>query len=125
MPRCSSFLVVIVLLAFSLTPVAGHAPLKQFGKIKGRVVDVNGARIVSADLFIVGEGLRWRLTTNTAGEFETALPAGEYQLSAEADGFSRFAPQKLTIKSGKTQRLIIEMHVRKSEMLVPAVSPGI
>jgi hypothetical protein len=60
--------------------------------------------------------------TNTEGEFETALPVGEYQLSAEAEGFRRSASRKFSIKSGKTQRFNIEMHVRKSEMPVPAVS---
>jgi hypothetical protein len=58
MPRYSSFLLIIALLAACLMPVAGRASLKQFGKIKGRVVDINNVRIVGADLFIVGEGLR-------------------------------------------------------------------
>jgi hypothetical protein len=120
MPRCSSFLVVIILLAAGLIPVAAHPPLKQFGKIKGRVVDINNARIVHADLLIVGEGLSWRLVTNTDGEFETALPVGEYQLSVEASGFDRFASQKFEIKSGKTQRFNIEMHVARPQLLVPA-----
>jgi hypothetical protein len=118
MPRCSSFLVVIALLVGGLTPVAGHSSLKQFGKIKGRVIDINNARIPRAELSIVGEGLGWRLVTNTEGEFETALPVGEYELSVEANGFRRFAAQKFSIKSGKTQRFNIEMQI--AQLLVPA-----
>jgi hypothetical protein len=120
MPRCSAFVVVIVLLVGSLTPVTGRASLKKFGKIKGRVVDINNARIARADLLIVGEGLSWRLITNTEGEFETALPVGEYKLSAEANGFDRFASQKFKIKSGKTQRFNIEMQIARPQLLVPA-----
>jgi hypothetical protein len=122
MPRYSAFILIVALLAVSLTPVAGHASLKQFGKIKGRVVDINNARIAGADLLIVGEGLRWRLRANTEGEFETTLPVGEYEFSVAAEGFRRFASRKFSIKSGKTQRFNIEMHVRQPEMLVPAVS---
>ena len=118
MPRWSSFLFLIVLLAVSLTPAAGHASLKQFGKIKGQIVDVNNARIARADVLIVGEGLRWQLLTNTEGEFQMSLPTGEYQLSIEAPGFRRYASQKFQIKSGKTQSFKIEMKV--AQLQVPA-----
>jgi Carboxypeptidase regulatory-like domain len=118
MPRCSSFLVVIILMVASFTPVAGRPALKQFGKIKGRVVDVNKARIVGADVLIAGEGLRFRITTNSDGEFETALPIGEYQFSVEAPGFRRFASQKFEIKTRKTQSFSIEMQV--AQLQVPA-----
>lgn len=120
MPRYSSLLVLIVLLVASLTPVRALTPRAQFGKIKGRVVDVNSARIFKADVVIVGEGLRWRLTTNSEGEFEMSLPVGEYQLSVEADGFRRFASEKFQIKTGKTKSFSIEMQIRKPDMLVPA-----
>jgi len=120
MPRCSSFLVVITLLVVILTPVAALTPRAQFGKIKGRVVDVNKARIFKADVLIAGEGLKWRLTTNSEGEFETSLPVGEYQLSVEANGFRRFASQKFQVKSGKAKSFNIEMQVAHPQLLVPA-----
>jgi len=120
MPRCSSFLIVIILLVGSLTSVGALTPRAQLGKIKGRVVDVNSARIFRADVLIVGEGLRWRMRTNSEGEFETSLPIGDYQFSVEAEGFRRFASQKFSIKSGKTQRFNIEMHMAQPELLVPA-----
>ena len=122
MPRYSSFVLIIALIAASLTPVAGHASLKQSGKIKGRVVDVLNARIPRADVLIVGEGLRWRTMTDSEGEFEMSLPVGEYQLSVEAKHVRRSASQKFQIKAGKTQRFNIEMQVKEPEMLVPAVS---
>ena len=120
MPRCSSFLVVIILLVTSLTPVAALTPRAQFGKIKGRVVDMNSARIFKAEVLLAGEGLKWRVTTNSEGEFEMSVPVGEYQLSVEADGFRRSASQKFQIKAGKTKSFNIEMQIRKSDMLVPA-----
>ena len=118
MPRCSSIVLLIAVLAASFTPVAGRVSLKQFGKIKGRVVDINDARIVRADVLIVGEGLQWRLVTNSDGEFETSVPIGEYQLSVEAPGFRRFASQKFQVKSGKTQSFNIKMQV--AQLIVPA-----
>jgi hypothetical protein len=121
MPRCSSLVLVIALIAASLTPVAGRASLKQFGKIKLRVVDVNDARIAGADVLIVGEGLRWRMTTNSEGELEMSLPVGDYQLSVEANGFRRFASERFRIKSGKAQRCNIQMLI-KPAILVPALS---
>jgi uncharacterized membrane protein len=122
MPRYSSFLVIIVLLVASLTPVGALTSRAQFGKIKVRVVDILGARIVPAQVTIVGEGLRWRMTTNSEGELETSLPIGEYRLSVEAKGFRRVASEKFQIKSGKTQRLNIKLQIQEPEMLVPAVS---
>ena len=120
MPRCSLFLVVITLLVASLTPVTALTPRAQFGKIKGRVVDVNKARIFQAEVLIVGEGLKWRLTTNSEGEFEMSLPVGEYELLVEANGFRRSASQKFQIKSGKTKSFDIEMQVAHPQLLVPA-----
>ena len=122
MPRCSSFLVVIVLLIASVSPVRALTPHARFGKIKVRVVDIMNARIVGAQVTIVGEGLRWRIMTNSEGELETSLPAGAYQLSVEANGFRPAASEKLQIKSGKTQRLNIQVQVMKAIMPVPAVS---
>jgi len=60
------------------------------------------------------------MRTNSEGEFETSLPIGDYQFSVEAEGFRRFASQKFSIKSGKTQRFNIEMHMAQPELLVPA-----
>jgi hypothetical protein len=110
----------MVMLVGSFMPVAAPASPKQFGKIRGRVVDINKARIVRADLLIFGAGRSWRLMTNTEGEFEIALPVGEYQLSVEAGGFRRFASQKFSLKSGKTQRFNIEMQIAQPQTLVPA-----
>jgi hypothetical protein len=122
MPRCSSLVLIFAVIAVSLTPISGRTSLKQFGKIKGRVVDVNNARIPRADITIVGEGLRWRVTTDSEGEFEISLPIGEYRLSVEANGFRRSASQKFLIKSGKTQRFNIEMQIASPQLLVPASS---
>ncbi|HEX3085951.1 MAG TPA: carboxypeptidase-like regulatory domain-containing protein [Pyrinomonadaceae bacterium] len=122
MPRCSSFLVVIVLLAFGFLPLTVSGKSKQFGKIKGRVVDVNDARIFHAEVLIVGEGLRWRLTTNMEGEFETMVPLGEYRVFVEANGFRGFASPKFEIKSSKKKSFNIEMQMAKPQMLVPAIS---
>jgi hypothetical protein len=122
MPRCSSFLVLILVFAASLAPLSARGSRQQFGKIKGQVVDINDARILRAEVVIAGGGLRWRLTTNDAGEFETSLPTGEYQFSVEADGFQRFSSQRIEIKSGKTQRFNIKMKMAQPINLIPVKS---
>jgi hypothetical protein len=122
MPRCSSFLVLILVFAASLAPLSARGSRQQFGKIKGQVVDINDARILRAEVVIAGEGLRWRLTTNDEGEFETLLPTGEYQFSVEADGFQRFSSQRIEIKSGKTQRFNIKMKMAQPINLIPVKS---
>ena len=122
MPRCSSFLVLILVFAASLAPLSARGSRQQFGKIKGQVVDINDARILRAEVVIAGGGLRWRLTTNDAGEFKTSLPTGEYQFSVEADGFQRFSSQRIEIKSGKTQRFNIKMKMAQPINLIPVKS---
>jgi hypothetical protein len=72
-------------------------------------------------VLIVGEGLRWRLTTNMEGEFETTVPLGEYRVFVEANGFRGFASPKFEIKSSK-KSFNIEMQITKPQMLVPAIS---
>jgi len=122
MPRCSSFLVLILVFAASLAPLSARGSRQQYGKIKGQVVDINDAKILRADVVIVGEGLRWRLTTNDEGEFETLLPTGEYQFSVEANGFRRFSSRRFEIESGETQRFNIKMKVAQSINLIPVKS---
>ena len=124
MPRYSSFLIAIVLLAAGLTPVTTRAWPKQLGKITGQVVDINDARIVRARVVIVGQNLDLRLLTNVEGEFETSLPPGEYWLSISADGFRSFEAQKFQIKSGKTKHFNVEMQVKQPQETVPAASPS-
>jgi carboxypeptidase family protein len=121
MPRCASFAVLIVLLCVSLTSIAAPAPRAQFGKIKGTVVDMNEARIVTAEVAIVGGVLSWRVRTDTNGEFEMSLPVGEYQFSIDAPGFETVPARHFEIKKSRTYRVEVKMREAKPKArLVPA-----
>ncbi|HYW71689.1 MAG TPA: carboxypeptidase-like regulatory domain-containing protein [Pyrinomonadaceae bacterium] len=126
MPRIASFLVVIALATALVVPAAALASETKVGKVRGRVVDINDARITSADVLIVGSGANrgsnWRLKTNDAGEFEASLPAGEYQFSIQANGFRRFSSKPFVVKAARTESFNIQMQVAPVIDTVPANS---
>jgi uncharacterized membrane protein len=100
-----------LVLAASLTPEASA----QTGVLKGKVKELNGKAL---------EGVTIRATnakesednhetkSDGKGEFEfTALPAGQYSLSFEKQGYKTFTTRKLEITPGETTKLsrVIEL----------------
>jgi Carboxypeptidase regulatory-like domain len=92
------------------------------GKIKGEVIDINKAKVSGAVITIECKDFPRQLRTNDNGEFETSLPADTYRIRVEANGFDRFVSRPFKLKSGKTQRFNIEMHVAKPIGLMPAAA---
>jgi hypothetical protein len=123
MLRSVSFAVLVALLCANLSAGAATPPKTQTGKIKGVVVDVNDARIVFAEVLVVGGGLRRHLKTNAEGEFESSLPTGEYQFLVQAEGFRPFQSAHFEITRRKTQRFTVKMKIAPPIVLMPA-GPG-
>src|SRR5689334_13566350 len=71
--------------------VASAFAQRTTGSIQGRVTDPQGAVVSKAKVTITNTAtnLRLELTTNEEGVYEAAnLPPAEYEVSAEAPGFS-------------------------------------
>ena len=90
------------------------------GKFAGVVLDVNDARVVGATVTIQKGSVKRSTESNDEGEFEVSLPAGDYQVSVEANGFSKFSYSPVTVKVDETKRLKIRLKVAVSRGLVPA-----
>ena len=81
-----------VLFVLSLLFILAGALLAQDKlKIKGRVLDVNGAAVAGADVLLNRSDVRFerRIVTDSGGNFEfDNLPAGTYRISATAKSFA-------------------------------------
>ena len=83
------------------------------GVISGVVTDPAGARVGGARVTIVNRdsGLRRSLTTSTEGDFTAvALPAGTYQLTAEATGFHRLE-RTTVVEAGTTTTVNLSLQI--------------
>ena len=121
--RNSALLAATLTLAVQLIPLTSKsAPLSRPrpGKIRGRVVDVNKARVVNALVIVAGVETHRRLVTDDYGEFETSLRPGMYQISIDANGFRRFISGETEVKPGKTRTIEIQLTVAPGAMLMPA-----
>ena len=87
----------------------------QSGSIKGKVREQNGRSL--EDVLVRATNARnkeskFEIKSDSKGEFTFAeLPAGEYSLSFEKQGFKTFTTRKLEVTSGDTIKLsrVIEM----------------
>jgi uncharacterized membrane protein len=121
--RNSAQLFAGLLLAVQLMPLTLQgAPSSKLrpGKIKGRVSDINKARVFNALVVVDGVETRRRLVTDENGEFEVSLLPGNYTISIEADGFRRFISGETEVKEGKTRTMEIQLKVASSVRLAPA-----
>ncbi len=77
-------------------------PASQTGQISGRVTDKRGDAIRNARVFaVVEDQTRGETKTDGAGQFTLALPPGDYELRASADGFSEFR-QRVSLKADQS-----------------------
>ena len=112
----------MIILAGLLAMANAATPKDHLGKVKGVISDVHKARVMNAQITLEGDKSRRRLVTNDAGEFEVALPPGKYLVTVDADGFRLFVSPEFEVKPDKTQKLNIELHVKRPVGLVPASS---
>jgi len=88
------------------------------GKIKGTILDVNYARVLNALVRVNGGETRRSLRSNDEGQFEISLPAGNYEVTVEANGFRRFVYSSLKVQPDETE--MINIHLEVAKVLVPA-----
>ena len=88
--------VILITLVVAVSIVSGLSPApssgQSTGKVKGTVLDFNGAAIVTPKPTIVvkGRDQTRELHPDENGDYEVELPAGIYSISAEITGFFPF-----------------------------------
>ena len=84
--RFRSFMFAVMVF---ITTVA-NAQTPQTARLRGRVIDVTGAVMVGADVRVFGQNAAEPLQqaqTNASGDFDVALPPGEYTVEVSAPDF--------------------------------------
>jgi catecholate siderophore receptor len=92
-------LILISAFLFFVIPINAQSPDQTV--LQGRILDQNRAAIPGASVLVTAPGLpSTKTVTDQSGQFVFSLPAGQYQLTAVAEGFAettetiRFDPQR-------------------------------
>ena len=112
-------LAVEMVLGSNATSV-GTAATEPTGKIAGVVLDANDARIVNATVTTENRGTKHTMKSGNEGEFEVSVPAGDYKITVEANGFRKFSNSPLTVKADETKLISVHLKVAVYSSLVPA-----
>jgi hypothetical protein len=114
----AAFLLVGLLAGAGMTSAASP----RVGRIKGMVLDVNKARVVSAVVIVQGGDVKRRVMSNDEGRFEISLPPGSYQITVKASGFREFSSPLLRVEPGKSRAFDIHLIVEAPRGLAPAMA---
>lgn len=119
----ASLLAVTAALSFDVgysSPLASQST----GTIIGRVLDCYDARVANATISIDSEKTKRRVKSDEEGEFEVSLPAGNYRITVEANGFRRFVYFSVKVKPPAIKVINIHLEVAVPPGLVPASGKG-
>ena len=107
----------LLILSFAIV-VSAQTPTKKV-LLQGRVLDPNRAAIPGADVTLSGTSLpSLSAVTDRNGEFSLAVPAGEYQVRAMAEGFAELT-ENVTVGALKnSQSLELMLSVAASSATV-------
>jgi uncharacterized membrane protein len=109
------FLCASLLLAFALwqTPSVAMerapAPSSE-GELKGIVLDINNSRVAGAKVTVESRGAQFEEQSDAEGAYTFKLPAGEYRLTIEADGFKLYR-KRVRIAADKTETISTTLQV--------------
>ncbi|MBV8551057.1 MAG: carboxypeptidase regulatory-like domain-containing protein [Acidobacteriaceae bacterium] len=84
------------------------------GKIAGVVTDASGSAVPNAKITIINVGTQVskETTTDATGFYQVGqLPVGDYQVSAEAPGFSKGVSARSTLDINQTLRIDLKLEV--------------
>ncbi len=115
--------VCLGLLALLPTAALAQAPT---GTISGIVLDQNGAVVPNASITIKHKatGSERKVLSDNDGNFSAAaLPAGEYEVKAEAKGF-RTTLREYTVATGAIVRAEVQMEVGQQSEIVTVAAAG-
>lgn len=97
------------------------------GQIVGTVVDQQGAAIVGAEVTVTNTetGLKRVVQTNSAGQYRVVLlPAGRYEVSAEASGFQRMVQSGVIVTVGSSVDVNFAFRVGEITETVEVTGPS-
>ena len=103
-----------ILLAAALLAVCLSALAQDTARINGSVTDQTGAVIPNAKVTIENpaRGFKRVIMSDSAGFFAvTAVPIGDYVITAEASGFEKLVRTGITLEVGQIQRVDLQMTV--------------
>jgi hypothetical protein len=94
--RITRFLCSAVLLLPLVRPVFGQGDL---GAVAGTVIDPSGSPVGAADITITesATNVASKIKTSQAGYYRISVPAGNYVVQAEKDGFKLSKSDKITV----------------------------
>jgi hypothetical protein len=104
----------LILLAAALLAVCWSALAQDTARIDGAVTDQTGAVIPNAKVTIANpdRGFSRVLNSDSAGYFSvSAIPIGNYVVTAEAPGFQKLVRSGITLEVGQVQRVDLQMTV--------------
>ena len=116
-------LICVCLLAFLTTVGFAQAPV---GTISGLVTDPSGAVLPNAAVTIKNKatGAERKVTSSSEGTYSVpALPAGQYEISTQAKGFST-QQQEVTVATGSVVTVEAKMQIGKTTEIVNVEGSG-
>lgn len=102
-----AFALLLPLFSFALTSWAQSTSM-----ILGSVTDTSGAIVPGAKVTVSNpdKGYRRELVTNSAGEYSaSAVPIGDYVITAEAQGFEKLVRTGISLTIGQTLRVDLQL----------------
>ena len=106
--RSYKFVTSLLASAVALILCASAWSQGNLGRIVGTVTDQNGGAVVGAMVTVidVARGVSKNLVTDSGGEYVApALIPGQYEVTVQATGFSKFDRQNITILVGQEVRV--------------------
>ena len=112
----------LILLSLSLLALSlGAFAQIQNGQFTGTVTDPSGAAISNAKVTVTNVGTNLSVTTETGptGLYKfNELPAGTYQITAEAQGFKTVTNKALVLNAGTIQRADFSMQLGQTREVI-------
>jgi carboxypeptidase family protein len=81
------------------------APSPQVGRLRGAVLDQDGAPIVAAVIVIEGKKSSREVGYTEDGSYQVDLPAGNYFMTVRSAGFRPLLRRKVFIRAGSTRTI--------------------
>jgi Carboxypeptidase regulatory-like domain len=117
--------IITALLALSNSVTMAHpipcsllSVKEEIGKIKGLILDANGARVARAVVRIENAKLKREVKSGAEGNFEVELPSGVYRIVIQAHGFRKFEYSPLNVKPNMSELINIHLEVEHPKMPV-------